>query len=71
MYETMHLDLAKQRHQDLIAEAQRVNVPAHLKSDVDSERMVAVKSVFAGIAATLSSLMKPKAATQTAPSTGC
>jgi hypothetical protein len=74
MYETpptsLHIQLAKQRQHDLLAEAQRANVPSELRSD--SEHLLAVKSVFAGVAAAVSSLMRPKpAAAQTVATNGC
>jgi hypothetical protein len=70
MYETLHLELAKQRQRDLLAEARNAHLVNELKSDSESERMLAVKGVFAGIAATVSNLMKPKPASDPAP-TGC
>ena len=68
---SMHFELSKQRQQDLIAEARRVNVPKHLESDIDSERMLAVKGVFAGIAAAVGSLVRTKPVSQPAAENPC
>jgi hypothetical protein len=66
---TIHLELAKQRHLDMLAEARRYNVPKEIGEvgDVDgSQRLVAVKGVFAGILASVTSFARPKPASEPA-----
>ena len=70
---SLHLELAKQRHREMIAEARRYNVPKEVGKvgDVDgSERLLAVKGVFAGILAAVTSFGRPKTATEPA-TTAC
>jgi hypothetical protein len=76
MYETpptsLHMELARQRQREMVEDARRASLAGQVKSEVDSERMLAVKGVFAGIAAAVSGLTKPKPTpTHAAPSTGC
>lgn len=71
MYESpsIHLELAKQRQQILLADAKHSRVPKHLGGDVDeSRRLHAVKSVFAGMIAAISGAAKPKTAQKPAAS---
>ena len=70
MYPTtsIHLELAKQRHREMLAEARRYNVPKEV-GDVDgAERLLAVKGVFAGILAAVTSFARPKPATKSVAS---
>ena len=65
MYESpsIHLELAKQRQQLLLADAKHSRVPKHQGGDVDgSQRLLAVKSVFAGIIAAISGAAKAETA---------
>jgi hypothetical protein len=72
MYETLHLELAKQRHLDVIRESRRYRVPKHTDADADgSQRLVAVKGIFAGILAAVTNHPRPKTATQEPATTPC
>jgi hypothetical protein len=66
---SIHLELAKQRHLDMLAEARRYNVSKEVGEvgDVDGpQRLRAVKGVFAGILATVASVARPKPASEPA-----
>jgi hypothetical protein len=69
---SIHLELAKQRHHDVIAEARRYQLPKHLDADLDgSQRLHAVKGVFAGLLAAVTNLTRSKAAAQKPAATTC
>jgi hypothetical protein len=58
------MQLAKQRHHELMTEARQYRIPKDPEADADgSQRLLAVKSVFAGILAAVTSVTKPKTVT--------
>lgn len=58
MYESpsLHLDIARQRHQQMLADAEQQRLAHALAKENGNESLVAVKGVFAGILAAVSSL---------------
>jgi hypothetical protein len=70
---SIHLELAKQRHREMLADARRYQVPKEVSEvgDVDgSQRLLAVKGVFAGILAAVTNVARPKTASEPA-ATAC